>query len=304
MDSANPASGETIKRSTTDRADGIDSRNRGTEDIDRIFKATGGPAKFIADLLERRPELDVLEVGFGWAVALLELAWRFRDRAVTFHGVDLEEKPELASPGRIASWAAAQGLVPPDRLGELRVPHLQFYDASSLRYADESMDFVYSAVTIRFMRRKIEFIQDVARVLRPGGLALLHIGESNWNYPFGDACGEPLLTRFTSRLILKCGNRLIPLPAYFGLFEDRGYRFRFTVDSRCILVLEKRASGRLDLDLTLDDALTLPGRAVPLTNRKGEVRGGQRSVYEVNRRRYAELVARGLLPGTEPDPAG
>jgi ubiquinone/menaquinone biosynthesis C-methylase UbiE len=48
------------------------------------------------------------------------------------------------------------------------VPVLDFYDASTLNFDDESMDFVYSAVTIRFMKKKIEFIEEVARVLRPG----------------------------------------------------------------------------------------------------------------------------------------
>lgn len=67
-----------LTRSRTDRADGIDSRNRDSEHIDQIFKAAGAPADFIADLLDRRQSLEVLEIGFGWGCAFrvsMALPW-------------------------------------------------------------------------------------------------------------------------------------------------------------------------------------------------------------------------------------
>jgi SAM-dependent methyltransferase len=288
-------SSSSILRSSTDRADGIDSRNRNTEHVDQIFKATGGPAHFISNLLSDHRSLSVLEVGFGWGVALLELAWRFRDQDIAFFGIDIEPKPQLATREGIMAFAREQGIVPEARGGELKVPVLDFYDASTLNFDDESMDFVYSAVTIRFMKKKIEFIEDVARVLRPGGKALLHLGESNWNYPHSLVSDQRILTPFTSRLILKHGDELIPLPEYFRLFDGKGFKFSFPENSRCILVLSKQASGKLDLGLAINDALTLPGRMVPLLNRKGEIRGGMRSVYDVRADHYSAMLDSGIL---------
>jgi ubiquinone/menaquinone biosynthesis C-methylase UbiE len=284
-----------IQRSSVDRADGIDSRNRNTEDIDEIFKITGGPADFIANLSSDRRTLNVLEVGFGWCVTLLELAWRFREQDIAFFGIDIEPKPELATPEGIIAFARERGIFQDVKGAELKVPILDFYDASTLKFDDESMDFVYSAVTIRFMKKKIEFIEEVARVLRPGGQALLHLGESNWNYPYGRVSNGRVLTSFTSRLILKYGDELIPLSKYFKLFEGNGFTFSFPENSRCILVMAKQESGKLDLGLALNDELTLPGRAVPLLNRKGEVRGGMRSVYDVRADNYRALFDKGLL---------
>src|SRR5262245_11849097 len=261
MTPSEPDSFDAIPRSSTDRADGMDSRNRSLERISGIFHATGGPADFIAALLQDHDRLDVLEVGFGWGVALLELACRFRDRNVTFHGVDVEPKPELATPAGIVRWAVEQAIMSPEQAEGFKPPELSFYDASTLQLDDETMDFIYSVVTIRFMTKKIEFIEEVARVLRPGGKALLHIGESNWNYPYSRVCGEPLLTPFTSRLVLKYGDELIPVPAYFKSFESDAFSFQFSEDSRCILILSKSARGRLNLDLTCNAALTLSGRA-------------------------------------------
>lgn len=287
-----------LTRSRTDRADGIDSRNRDSEHIDQIFKAAGAPADFIADLLDRRQSLEVLEIGFGWGVALLELAWRFRGKNIAFYGVDIEEKPELSSPERIVAFAREHGIIPEQQTDLLNIPNLYFYDASTLAFNDESMDFIYSAVTIRFMRKKIEFIEDVARVLRPGGKALLHIGESNWSYPHTQICDQRILTPYTSRLILKYENELIPLTDYFKLFEGNTFEFHFTESSRCILTISKLKTGTLDLNLKFNDELTLPGRAVPLINRKGELRGGIRSVYDVRTKNYHALYETHLSTGT------
>lgn len=295
MSESERESASSILRSSTDRADGFESRNRNTESVDEIFKAAGRPADFISDLSSERRSLNVLEVGFGWGVALMELAWRFRGQDVTFFGIDIEAKPELATRDGIIAFARQQGIIPEEQGAELKLPILDFYDASTLRLDDESMDFVYSAVTIRFMKKKIEFIEEVARVLRPGGKALLHLGESNWNYPYSRASDQRVLTPFTSRLILKYGDELIPLPEYFRLFEGSGFKFAFTENSRCILVMSKQESGKLDLGLALNDELTLPGRAVPLLNRKGEIRGGMRSVYDVRADKYSALFDNGLL---------
>lgn len=88
-------------------------------------------------------------------VALLELAWRFRGKNIAFYGVDIEEKPELSSPERIVAFAREHGIIPEQQTDLLNIPNLYFYDASTLAFNDESMDFIYSAVTIRFMRKKL-----------------------------------------------------------------------------------------------------------------------------------------------------
>ena len=284
-----------LQRSRTDRADGFDSRNRNLEHIDQIFRATGAPADFIADLLDRHQSLAVLEIGFGWGIALLELAWRFRSNNVAFYGIDIEEKPELSSPEGIVTFARERGIIPKHQSDTFNIPSLYFCDASTLGLDDESMDFIYSAVTIRFIRKKIEFIEDVARVLRPGGKALLHIGESNWHYPHTHICDQRILTPHTSRLILKYEKELIPLTDYFKLFEGNTFEFHFTENSRCILTISKLRTGKLDLNLEFNDELTLPGRAVPLINRKGELRGGIRTVYDVRTKNYRALLDNGLI---------
>jgi ubiquinone/menaquinone biosynthesis C-methylase UbiE len=270
-----------------------EDRMRSLSHINRLLRAAESPESAITRLLETTHTLDVLEVGFGCGRALMELAWRFRERRVVFHGVDLNR--HIPDREALRGVAARFGIIPKTDLAAFELPHVHFYDATTLHFGDETLDFIYSAVTIRFIRRKAEFLEEVGRVLRPGGYAMLHISESHWNYPYGLVAADRILTPFTNRFVLKYGRELIPLPTYLKLIESERFRFHFTTTSRCILLISKLASGTLSLHLDYDEALSMSGRKLPLRNHEGEIRGGFRSVYNVRPEYYQQLFDRGLL---------
>jgi SAM-dependent methyltransferase len=268
-----------------------EDKTRSLARIEHLLRAAGGVQSAIEDLLGRRSPIDVLEVGFGHGHALLELAWRFRARPVAFHGVDIGYKSPIKTREDLLDVVRAHEIVPAEQLAVFTLPYIDFYDATQLRFADESLDLVFTAVTIRFMRDKARHIEEVCRVLRPGGRAILHLGESNWDYPSGKICGDRLFTPYTSRLVLKHHDELVPLPEYMSLFEGDAFHFAFTRSTRCILCVDKLASASLSLHLDYDDERSMGARKVPLRNRNGEVRGGFRSVYDVRTPMYERLVA-------------
>jgi SAM-dependent methyltransferase len=271
-----------------------EDRLRSLAHINHHLQAVGSLEEHISRLLEKQDgRVEALEVGFGYGRVLLELSWLFRDCDVGFHGVDLNRYVD--GPEQLRAIARTYGIIPAEELAEARMPALHFYDATRLKFADESFDFVYSAITVRFMRDKALFIEEVSRVLRQGGTAILHIGESNWDYPHGLASDDRVLTPFTSRLVLRHDRELIPLADYLQLFAAGPFAFRLTPESRCILLLDKLGSGSLSLGLRLNEQLSDSGRRVPLRNRHGEVLGGYRTVYDVSPQRYQELVDRGVL---------
>jgi SAM-dependent methyltransferase len=271
-----------------------EDRLRSLAQINHSLRVVGSLDEHIRHLLEKQPgRIEVLEVGFGYGRVLLELSWLFRDREVGFHGVDLNRYVD--GPEQLRAIAESYGIIPADELPAAHMPTLHFYDATRLKFADESFDFVYSAITVRFMHDKASFIEEVSRVLRPGGTAILHIGESNWDYPHGMASDDSILTPFTSRLVLRHDRELIPLADYLQLFAGGPFAFRLTPETRCILLMEKLGSGSLSLGLRFNEQLSASGRSLPLRNRHGEVRGGYRTVYDVSSERYQELLDRAIL---------
>jgi SAM-dependent methyltransferase len=271
-----------------------EDRTRSLANIEHLLRAAGGVESAVAGLLERRTPIDVLEVGFGHGRALLELAWRLRDREVTFHGVDIGYKSPVQTREDLRGVARSYGLIPEPELDRFELPHIYLYDATRLDFRDESLDLVYSAVTIRFMRDKALHLEEVCRVLRPGARAILHIGESNWDYTWGKLSDDRLLTPYTSRFVLKHGEELIPLGDYLRLFERDVFRFELTPSTRCILIIDKLKSGSLSLRLDYNDELSMSGRKLPLRNAKGEIRGGFRSVYDVRTDVYERLAGERL----------
>lgn len=239
--------------------------------------------------------VEVLEVGFGWGRALMELAWLFRSDPVKFHGVDLARKPPVESSDDLRAIGQRFGIGSAAQLDAFAVPRLHFYDATKLHFADESIDLVYSAVSVRFFERKAEFIEEVGRVLRPGGTALLHIGEKHWDYAHARARDDMALTGSPTRLVLLCGRDLVPLPEYFACFEGDAFRFRFTPQSRCVLFIEKLRSAKLELRLAFNEYFSSPMAQLPYRDATGEQEDGFRSVYDVAPEIYRHMRDSGRL---------
>jgi SAM-dependent methyltransferase len=246
----------------------------------------------LAALVATRDAVRVLEVGFGEGLALAELAWQFRAAPVRFFGVDKLQRDCAATSQHLLRHAARQGLVPSDAVDRAAPIELAFYDATQLQCDDESVDLIYSVMVVRFMEDKARFLEEVCRALRPGGVALVQIGESRWRYPRGIATDDLALTPQPSRLVLRHGRELVPFQNYLKLFESDSLRFEFINRPRCVLRIAKRQPGRLALRLMLDPHHTVPMSGLPHRHGSGKPRGGIRSVYEVTPEMYRQIQSR------------
>jgi SAM-dependent methyltransferase len=251
----------------------------------------------LAALAAARGDVRVLEVGFGEGLALAELAWQFRagaGPAVEFFGVDKLRRDCAATRQDLLRHAVSQGLVPSDAVERAAPIELAFYDATQLQCADNSIDLVYSVMVVRFIEDKAQFLEEVCRALRPGGVALVQVGESHWKYPSGTASDDLALTPHPSRLVLRHGRELVPLDAYLKLFESDSIEFEFINRPRCVLKIAKRQPCRLDLRLMLDRDHTVAMSRLPYRHGSGKSRGGIRSVYHVAPDVYRQLASTSL----------
>lgn len=249
----------------------------------------------LSELLAKGKAPKVLEIGFGQGRALLELAWRFRNNDVTFYGVDKTRTLPVEKREDLRHIVRLYKITPEAELANFELPEIFFYDATRLHFGDESLDLIYSAVTIRFIERKAEFLEEICRVLKPGGVALLHMGEHNWNYPYSLICDNRILTPYTNRFVLKYGEELIPLPIYLKLFEADDFRFEFINRSTCAIRVSKFKPARVQLQLVFNHELSVSMKMLPYRHGSGMARGGVRSVYDVRPEIYRALFEKGLL---------
>lgn len=108
-------------------------------------------------LLEVKPELSVLDVGYGRGEFLLHCA----RAGATVSGIDYSEDACRIARETLSAVSGAD-----IRLGDCR----------SLPFADESFDRVFSGDVIEHMTfdDAVKAVQEMKRVLRPGGILLIH----------------------------------------------------------------------------------------------------------------------------------
>lgn len=264
------------------------ARNRSLAELNnKIVKRSAVLETTIADLIKVKSEMEVLEIGFGEGRVLLTLAWMFRDHPIRFYGIDKKQEPPTESREDLWKIAEMYDIFPAG--SPFALPEIFFYDATNLQFPDEQFDFVYSAVVIRFIPDKARVLEEVSRVLRPGGVAILQIGESGWDYPYGPAEDDYMLTSYRTRFVLRHGQELIPLSTYLAMFDGHPLKIEFIGGKRCVLKLTKLDSGQLDLQLTLNKQLTVPMSEFP------HGRGGIRSAYDLANTQYNQLFEQGLL---------
>lgn len=269
---------------------GYESRTRSLEEIDgRLAPAGTTLSGAIEEQLSRAEQtgtdgpVTVLEIGFGWGPALVALAWRFRAEPVAFEGINLERKSPVRSSADLAIVAEALDLIPPEQIAQLEPPEVHFYDATTLHHDDDALDFVYSAVTLRFIADKVRVVEEVARALRPGGRAILDIAERGWRYPAGRATHPRRLTDHPTYLVLHHGGEeVVPLEEYLAFAGGDRFTIRVPAADRCVVDITKHAPGRLDTGLTLDEERTFPMSEFPMPpGRRPPGSGVVRSAYEI-----------------------
>ncbi len=229
-------------------------------------------------------------------MALMELAWMFRHDDVHFTGINKDPGEPLTSREDYLVAARQIALASDAELAGLRLPELFFEDATHMHFEDESFDVVYASSVLRFVPDKARLLEDVARVLRPGGVALIRVGSKGWDYPFGPVLDGPALTSYASRWVLKHEHELIPLEAYLRLISGKDFDLELVNKPHCVIRITKHRRASLTFGLQ-----HIPELSVQMTQlgygdeERGLSKGGVRSVYEVPEAQYRSLVDRRLL---------
>lgn len=225
------------------------SRSRPLAHYDANFGANA-----IADAIERRGAgagTALLEIGCGEGRVLMELRKRFP--AVELHGINRSPWSVMQGSQSLRETALHYGIFSPHELEGVMLPAIHFHDAAHLRFPDASMDVVISQVSIPYVVRKDLLLEDVWRVLRPGGIAFLQI----------DATRQPaadFLSGDTPTFVVYRNGARVPLQAVFADLRAQGHELAYGAvpkpgqpgSVRFNLVVRKNVARPLRLNLEFD----------------------------------------------------
>lgn len=135
-----------------------------------MAKGNEPASRWTVSLLNLQPDSRILEVGFGPGIAI-----QYASKQVTkglVAGIDASETMVQAARKRNAA-AIATGKV-----------DLKLGRVSSIPYPDEFFDRAFTIHCIYFWANPIEGLQELQRVLKPGGLlAVTILPKDKWNRP-------------------------------------------------------------------------------------------------------------------------
>jgi SAM-dependent methyltransferase len=252
--------------------------------MERRFSGVMGTPAPIAESVERsltQGRTSLLEIGCGEGRALLELRHRWPQRDLRLYGINKKPEHNMTGPPALAANAREFGLiVPSDDL-----PVVDFYDAGEgLRFETASIDLVVSQVAFHYVAEKARLLEEIWRVLRPGGQALVHVDNRVLRHNGPDFMADHLTPRF----VIYGGTSVLPFSEFGSSLKDRGYDITVAWNpqetTELIAIMRRSDLEHLDLGLTLDrvssfDLTELRGR----DQWKGKPSGwwGTRSVYRL-----------------------
>lgn len=236
-------------------------RARGLERLDARFAEPSVLTILDARLATACP-VRVLEIGCGEAHALMALAWRYRDRPVTFVGLNDAPTETMAGPDDLRDTCVDFGICSWQHASSLCLPTLVFANAGDrLPFPDRTFDFVVSSATFPCIVDKARALMEAWRVLDLEGTALIHLDSFDPKMPdFMNTAGDPHL--FTPRFVIYDKRRVrLPTADYLMRFARPGLDIRLESSraqhTNTVIRFDRRSTNQLDFGLTLDDVSTL-----------------------------------------------
>lgn len=222
------------------RGPGFFSRSRGLDDLTGRF-SPGVVEQATEELVGRSSR--ILEIGCGEGRLLLDL--RRRLGGAELHGINRKIWPAVEDGRFLQRTAQMHRIFDTAEFKSIELPAVHFYNAEKLRFEDSSVDLIVSQVAIPYVRRKNLLLQEVWRVLKPGGRALLNI-DSRW----------PELPDFldfsTPRFIIYDGRRSVPLQELVVNWKQAGFEFDLEE------VESPKKNGRFDINLLIRKSVERP----------------------------------------------
>ena len=260
---------------TSELVRGSFSRSRDLATFNKKFKNT--PLEtVIANKLSKNKTLKVLEVGCGEGRVLMQLKKMFP--TVQFFGINKKPWSAMRGTQDLKKTAKFYKIFNNKELKSLKLPQIYFYDAEKLKFATNSIDVMYSQVSIPYIARKDLFFEEAWRVLKLGGVALLHFSTKQPSMP-------KFLTGDSHVFVIRKKEKLVSLNKFFNTLRNKGFDLTFLrvgkTKQKYVLIMRKNTNKKLDLHLHFEEKNSFDIQALHLKKIPNSPFWGYRSVYQL-----------------------
>lgn len=211
--------------------------------------------------------IELLEIGCGSGILLMQLRRQFPQ--LKLHGLNLSKHHGIRTRQDFKINAADKSIFL-DSQKEL--PYIHFGDTTNLLFKDNKFDLVVSQVTFLHVKNKAKAIEEVYRVLKPEGIALISLGpyslyrkQGHSMPPFFKNLNKKLGRDYNPRFLLQTKDRFLKFSNYLNRLKKEGYQIdlwqnQFTSKTQkargCWLIMKKEKNRSLNLGLKYNKSLS------------------------------------------------
>jgi|ERR1035437_338676 ubiquinone/menaquinone biosynthesis C-methylase UbiE len=197
------------------------------EFIGRGLKVFGFKSRLKKEIVKKskRNKISLLEIGCGKGNLLLDLARLYPKIKIV--GVNKNSTHGLKNGKELSDRAKGLEL----KLRPNKTPSVCFADAIRLPFRTDSFEIVISQVTFIHIKNKAKAIEEVYRVLKPGGAALISLGAYSISRKRGHAMPKfykslrrKLGRDFNPRFLVMANDTYVPISEFFRKFNRNGVR--------------------------------------------------------------------------------
>ncbi len=245
--------------------------------------------KEIEDRTTKGKPIRLLEIGCGQGILLLELLKKFPNN-LELDGLNLNKHHGVRLREDFKKNAAKKRIILPENPN---LPNIHFGDAKKMGFKDQSFDIIISQVTFMHIKNKAKALQEVYRILKKGGLALISLGpysinrKINHGMPgFYKNLNKQLRNDYNPRFLIKSREGFMQLSSYI---KELNKQYDITLWKKGFVSKSQRARGfwviirrenigRLNLSLVYNKKLS--EEATKLYSKNNPVNFGCIDIYQ------------------------
>ena len=217
------------------------TKARGLKSIKRKI---GDITKVIDELQKKRGKIHIFELGVGIGNAIMALSKKYGKRA-KLSGMNLKKSHGIKNKKDFVTHALKSKVIKKGDINNISIPSIYIGDAGErIPLKSNSVDFVYSITTFFFVPNKAKAIEEIYRILKPKGIAVIHFKYFIKEFP----------KDYQNVFVIKDKEKRISVINYLRRFRKYGIRIKNTkqkfpgVKILEIIKLKKHLNLKLKID--------------------------------------------------------